>query len=433
MKIIEKRLAEITPYEKNPRRNDQAVKYVAESIKKFNFQQPIVIDKNNIIVAGHTRYKAAKKLGLKTVPCIIADDLTDQQIKAYRLADNKVAEKAEWDFDLLDQELAGIFEFDMLDFGFEEDTEEEPEVVEDDYDAEPPAFAKAKLGDIYQLGRHRLMCWDATVPNDLYALMDGKRADLIMTDPPYNVNYTEKISADIDGETAYKNENRKNSQILNDHMSDGDFYQFLLDTFRAAELVTRAGGALYVWHSEFERANFTQAVKDAGFKVSQTIIWVKNSLNLTRQDYQWLHEPCLYGWKEGAGHYFIDDRKQTTVIEDKAIDINKLSKEEMKQLLKEIYSDKTSTTVVHEDKPLRSDLHPTMKPLKLLERLIKNSSKQNDIVLDSFGGSGSTLMVCEQLNRTCYMMELDPKYVDVIIDRWETFTEEKAKKIKGGR
>lgn len=431
MEIIEKKLTELIPYEKNPRRNDDAVKYVAESIKQFGFKVPIVIDTNNIIVAGHTRYKASKKLKLQTVPCIIADDLTDEQIKAYRLADNKVAEHAEWDMDLLNLELFELGNFDMGVFGFDEAEEPESEVIEDDFDGSLPSIAKSKRGDLYQLGSHRLLCGDATDTMDMMRLMDGELADLIVTDPPYNVNYTEKISADIDGETAYKNENRENSQILNDNMSDGEFYDFLYATFKAAQAVTRPGGAIYVWHAELERINFTKAVKDAGFKVSQTIIWVKQSLNLTRQDYQWIHEPCLYGWKEGAGHYFIDDRKQTTVIEDKALEISKLSKDEMRAILKEIFSDKTSTSIIHEDKPHQSDLHPTMKPLKLLERLVKNSSRQGELVLDSFGGSGSTLMTCEQLNRRCNMMELDPKYVDVIIERWENFTGKKAKKIKG--
>lgn len=431
MQIIEKNIKELIPYEKNPRRNNEAVKYVAESIKSFGFKVPIVIDTHNVIVAGHTRYKASKKLKLETVPCIIADDLTDQQIKAYRLADNKVAEHAEWDFDLLNGELTGLLDIDMSAFGFGDEEEPESDVTEDDdFEAVLPEVPRSKVGDLYQLGAHRLLCGDSTNPMDMMRLMDGQLADLIVTDPPYNVNYTEKVEADIDGKTAYKNDTRESSQILNDNMGDREFYAFLLDTFSTAEAVTRPGGVIYVWHSEFERANFTQAVKDAGFKVSQTIIWVKQSLNLTRQDYQWIHEPCLYGWKEGAGHYFIDDRKQTTVIEDKALEINKLSKDEMRALLKEIYSDKTSTSVIHEDKPHKADLHPTMKPLKLLERLIKNSSKQGELVLDSFGGSGSTLMTCEQLNRRCAMMELDPHYVDVIIDRWESFTGKKAKKIK---
>lgn len=434
MNIVDKRIEDLIPYEKNPRRNDKAVKYVAESIKQFGFKVPIVIDKDNVIVAGHTRYKASKKLGLKTVPCIVADDLTEQQIKAYRLADNKVAEKAEWDFELLEQELADLFDFNMMDLGFDdEDQDQEPEVVEDEFDIAPPSVAKAKLGEVYQLGRHRLMCGDSTNPDHVAKLMEDKQADLIVTDPPYNVNYERKINTLVSGDSAFKNIRRGDNQILNDNMDSDKFYTFLFDMYSLAYKHIKTGGVIYVFHSDIERVNFQSAFQDAGFKLSQTIIWVKNTFNLSRNDYHWQHEPCLYGWKEGKAHYFVDDRKQNTVIEDKGIDINKLSKDEMKQLLKAIYSDDISTTVIHEDKPQRSDLHPTMKPLKLLERLVKNSSLQNEIVWDPFGGSGSTLMTCEQLNRTCYSMEFDPKYVDVIIQRWETFTEQKAVKLKGAK
>lgn len=249
MQIIEKNIKDLIPYEKNPRRNDEAVKYVAASIKQFGFKVPIVIDTNNVIVAGHTRYKASKKLKLETVPCIIADDLTDQQIKAYRLADNKVAEHAEWDFDLLNGELTGILDIDMSAFGFDEEEPESEVTEDDDFEAVLPDAPRSKVGDLYQLGAHRLLCGDSTNPMDMMRLMDGQLADLIVTDPPYNVNYTEKVEADIDGKTAYKNETRQSSQILNDSMGDREFYQFLLDTFRTAEAVTKPGGVVYVWHS----------------------------------------------------------------------------------------------------------------------------------------------------------------------------------------
>lgn len=188
------------------------------------------------------------------------------------------------------------------------------------------------------------------------------------------------------------------------------------------------GGAFYVFHADREGLNFRKALKDVGLQVRQTLIWVKNTLVPGRQDYQWKHEPCLYGWKDGAGHYFIDDRTETTVIEDK-IDLKKLKKEEMLKLLEEIYSDKVSTTIIHEDKPLRNDLHPTMKPIKLCAKLIKNSSKPKQIIFDGFGGSGSTMIACEQTDRICYSMELDPKYIDVQIKRWEDFTGKKAIKL----
>ena len=414
--IIIKGIDEISPYEKNPRRNDEAVKFVAASIERFGFKQPIVIDKDGIIVAGHTRYKAAKKLKLKAVPCIVADDLTDEEIKAYRLADNKVAEKSEWDYDLLPDELQGIG-MDMTVFGFEEEEqpEEELEAEEDGYDEEIPEEPKTKPGDIYKLGNHILMCGDSTSSKDVEKLMNGESADLVVTDPPYNV--------------AVKNS--KGMTIENDDMDSGQFGEFLTACFGNLERSLKPGGAFYVWHGSSEHINFEKSLNNAGLKVREQLIWNKNNFILGRQDYHWKHEPCMYGWKDGASHYFIDDRTQSTVFEDKGIDIKKLKKEEMIKLLEEILSDKISTTVINEDKPAANDLHPTMKPIKLIARLIKNSSKQNEIVLDLFGGSGSTLITCEQLNRRCRMMEYDPRYADVIVDRWEAFTGEKAVLIKG--
>lgn len=432
MNITYKKLSEITPYEKNPRRNDEAVEAVAESIKQFGFKVPLVIDKDGIIVTGHTRYKAAQKLGLKSIPCIVADDLNEAQIKAYRLADNKVAEIAEWDEDLLWQELQELADMNMaMDvFGFDEfDVEEDDvEAEEDFYEPELPTQPRAKKGDIYQLGEHRLMCGDCTDENDVDELLDGAEMDLCVTDPPYNVDYGSKVEM-LGGHTS---ESRDTSHILNDHMDNQGFYHFLNDFYTQMLRSLKAGGAFYIWHAETEGANFRIALEDAGGKVRQTLIWVKPHFVMSRQDYHWRHEPCLYGWKDGAAHYFIDDRRQSTVFEDK-VDIDNMNKEEMKNLLKEIFEeDKVSTTILNEAKPTVNDLHPTMKPIKLIARLIKNSSKKNERVIDFFGGSGSTLIAAEQLGRKCYMMELDPKYVDVIIDRWETLTGEKAKLIKQG-
>lgn len=233
---------------------------------------------------------------------------------------------------------------------------------------------------------------------------------MLLTDPPYNVNY--------EGSTGMK--------IKNDNMADADFQRFLVDAFDTANENMREGAAFYIWHADSEGYNFREACCTAGWTIRQCLIWNKNALVMGRQDYQWKHEPCLYGWKDGAGHYFIDSRKETTVIEDQKPNIKKMKKEEMAKLLEEIFSDKVSTTIINEDKPLVNDMHPTMKPIKLMARLIKNSSQKEETVLDIFGGSGSTLIACEQLDRTCCMMEYDPKYVDVIIDRWEQFTGEKA-------
>lgn len=381
MDIINIALKDLKPYENNPRKNDDAVKYVAESIKEFGFKVPIVIDKNNVIVAGHTRYKAAKKLKMSEVPCIIADDLTDEQIKAFRLADNKVAEKAEWDFDLLNAELDDIIDLDMELFGFEDALQDDAEeAVEDEFEVELPAEPKSKLGDIYQLGNNRLMCGDSTVLEDVEKLMGGEQADMLLTDPPYNVNYEGKTKDKL--------------KIKNDKMDNDNFRQFLTDAFSNADMVMKPGAVFYIWHADSEGYNFRGACFDAGWTVRQCLIWNKNSMVMGRQDYQWKHEPCLYGWKEGAGHLWASDRKQTTVI--------------------------------NFDKPTRNDMHPTMKPIPLFDYQIKNNTKGGDVVLDLFGGSGTTIMACEQNGRRGYSMEYDPRYVDVIVDRWEKFTGAKA-------
>lgn len=428
MQILEKRLDEIKPYERNPRKNDEAVKYVAASIKEFGFKVPLVIDGDGVIVCGHTRYKAAQELGLPTVPCIMADDLTPEQIKAFRLADNKTAEIATWDDELLSGELADILDIDMGDFGFglDDEEEEEPEVTDDNYNVAAPEEPKAKRGDIYQLGDHRLMCGDATDADDVITLMDGIQADLLLTDPPYNVDYGHKQAS----LNRYDNGNRNTSDITNDKMTDKDFLEFLECAFTNGKEAIKAGAAFYIWHAAGrDGLLFRQALDEVGLQVHQTLVWNKNRFVLGLSDYHYKHEPCLYGWKDGATHYFTDSRTEVTVFEDKLPDVDKMKKPELVELLKQIYADRTNTTVIKEDKPARSDLHPTMKPLPLMGRLIKNSSRQGEVVLDLFGGSGSTLMACEQLNRKCYTMELDPKYVDVIIDRWQEFTGKEAVKV----
>ena len=419
MNIIQKTLNELIPYDNNPRNNDEAVDYVAESIKEFGFKVPIIIDKNNVIVAGHTRYKASKKLGINEVPCLVADDLTEEQVKAFRLADNRVGEIATWDFDKLEIELATLDNMELFGFddvftdGEREDVTAAVETEEDNYNVELPEEPKAKLGNVYQLGEHRLMCGDATSENDLNVLCGDKEVDLVLTDPPYNVNY--------EGGTGLT--------IANDNLPDEKFKAFLTDAFKNMNKHLKPGGAFYIWHADSEGYNFREACKKADWKVRQCLVWVKSSIVLGRQDYQWKHEPCLYGWKDGASHSWYGDRKQRTEIS--AFDIFELrykTREELLEFIEEQWCDTEDceTTVICEDKPNKNGEHPTMKPIKLLTRQIVNSSKEHDIVLDVFGGSGSTLMTCEQLNRTCYTMELDPKYVDVIINRWEQYTGKKA-------
>lgn len=432
MQIIELSIDEIQPYKNNPRNNDGAVKAVAESIKEFGFKVPIIIDVNNEIVAGHTRMRAAQLLGLDIVPVIRADDLTEEQVRAFRLADNKTAELADWDIEKLNTELAMLSEFDMAAFGFDELGESIADIKESDDDvdeiAENIEEPTTKLGEIYQLGNHRLVCGDSTSKEVLDRLMDGEQADLLLTDPPYNV----ALGWHMRPSEAKQLHRRTDGLVIDNDSweSDEDFIKFLEKAFTNAMAHTKAGGAFYIWYADNQGLNFRLAAKNAGLEIRQNLVWVKNTIVLGRQDYQWQHEPCLYGWKDGAAHYFTDSRTESTVIEDK-ININKLSKEEMKSLLKELLSDKQSTTVIHEDKPSKSVEHPTMKPLKLLARQIRNSTKRGEIVLDTFGGSGSTLLACEQLGRTCYTVELDPKYCDVIIQRWENATGNKAVRISG--
>jgi site-specific DNA-methyltransferase (adenine-specific) len=428
------KIEKLKPYENNARtHSEEQVEKISQSIKEFGFINPVLIDSNFGIIAGHGRVLGAKKLGMEEVPCLFVEDLTDEQKRAYILADNKLALDAGWDDEILRQEIKALadLDFDVSLTGFElEDfdfNQTDIEFEEDDYDVEEklPEIPKAKYGDIYQLGNHRIMCGDSTSQNDIDKLLDGAVMDLCVTDPPYNVNYGSI------NESGYGKERDNGNKILNDNMDDESFYLFLNAFYTQMMRALKPGGAYYIFHADTEGYNFRKALMDAGGQVKQNLIWVKNALVLGRQDYQWKHEPCLYGWKEGAGHYFINDRTQTTVFEDKA-DLDKLSKEELKDMIKEIIEDKTPTTIIHEDKPLKNDVHPTMKPIKLISRLVRNSSKPGENVIDFFGGSGSTLISCEHLGRNCYSIELDPKYVDVIIDRWETLTGKTAVKIVEG-
>lgn len=388
MKIQEKSVTELIPYAKNSRtHSDAQVAQIAASIKEFGWTNPILVDGDNGIIAGHGRLMAARKLGYDKVPVIELKDMTETQKRAYVIADNQLAMNSGWDTSLLTLELTDLQEegFDLELLGF--DPKElnallEPEVSEGltDEDAIPdvPDEPKTKPGDIYELGNHRLMCGDSCNIEAVEALTDGL-VDILVTDPPYNVAY----------------EGSNGLKIQNDDMSDEKFRQFLADAFIAASAVMKPGAVFYIWHADIEGFNFRGACRDAGFQVRQCLIWNKDSLVMGRQDYHWKHEPCLYGWKDGAAHLWSADRKQSTIIECK--------------------------------KPKRNDIHPTMKPVELMEYQILNNTKGMDIVLDLFGGSGSTMIACEKLGRKSRLMELDPKYCDVIVKRWEEFTGGKAK------
>lgn len=408
MQITNKKISDLKEYENNPRDNTQAVEAVANSIKEFGFKVPIIVDNQNIIIAGHTRYKAAISLGLTEVPCIVASDLTPEQVKAFRLADNKVGEIATWNLDMLKKELEGIDGLDMSLFGFEEELPVD-EVYEDDFDpnehiTETPF---SLYGDLYILGNHRLQCGDSTKLEDIKRLVENNEIDLVLTDPPYNVD----VGAKGDG-----NEQFDNRRIKNDNMSSEDFLEFLVKVFKNMREVMKPGGSYYVCHGSSSLVEFDKALQLNNLKPRQQLIWNKNTLVLGRQDYQWRHECIYYGWKEGKGHYFTDDRTLTTVIDAPSLDFKAMKKDELVQRLEDIYSLKNS--VLNHDKPIKNDLHPTMKPISLLADMLNNSSKPNDKVLDPFGGSGSTLIACDELKRNAYLNELDENYVDVIVKRY---------------
>ena len=405
MEVKSLKLDSITPYGKNAKKHDKRqINNVAESIKQYGFVQPIVVDRDGVIVIGHCRALAAKKLGMEEVPCVCVDDLTPEQVNALRLVDNK-SNESDWDFDLLADELPGL-DLSAFDFDWGLCDELNGSVVEDDYDPVLPAEPKSKLGDVYKLGDHRLMCGDSTSLTDVQRLVGEAQIDLLITDPPYNV----ALGMDETPEEAKKRNRRTDGKtVANDKMEDTEFRQFLTDAFSNAAMVMKPGAPFYIWHADSEGYNFRGACKDAMLRVRQCLIWVKNSLVMGRQDFRWKHEPCLYGeseieedehepclygWTKGHKHYFFKNRRQTTVL--------------------------------NFDKPVKSAEHPTMKPIKLFDYQMQCSSKPGENVLDLFAGSGTTIMAAEQNGRHAYCMEFDPKYADVIIDRWEKFTGEKA-------
>ena len=326
MNIRDIRTCDLKPYENNPRLNEDAVDLVAASIDEFGFKQPIVVDKDLIIIAGHTRWKAAQKLGLETVPCIQADDLTPAQVKAYRLADNKVAEAAQWDLDALQFELEELdnMDFDMEPFGFETETFDEQIAEDDNFEAELPTAPMTRSGQLWLLGKHRLMVGDSTKRQDVEKLCSDATVDMIVTDPPYNIDYT--------GGT------KDAMKIENDNWGDDEgFIEFLKAAFENMRDQLKAGGSFYIWYASTQSKNFLEAAERAGLNIRQTLIWNKNTFSLGRQDYQWKHEPCLYGWKDGAAHYFVNTRNLATVIEDaENQDIDDMKKDELKKLLKSI-------------------------------------------------------------------------------------------------
>lgn len=374
---------DIVPYDNNPRKNDEAVKDVIESIKQCENLDPIEVDEDNVILSGHTRLKALEELDFQETECIRYTGLTKAQKKKYRLLANKTGEKALWDFEKLAEELQDL-DFEGYDFGFELDFgEEEQEVVEDDFNMDEelkkPVFSKT--GDLWIMGKHRLLCGDSCKTEDVERLMDGQKADMVFTDPPWNVNYGSQTN----------HPSWKSRSIENDHMSTEDFKKFMESVFGQMNRASKDGAMTYVVMSAQEWGNLMLALKDNDYHWSSTIIWKKDTLVLSRKDYHTQYEPIWYGWKEGTRLHPLKDRKQSDVC-----DI---------------------------DRPKRSDEHPTMKPIALVARAIQNSSDQGNVILDLFGGSGTTMLAAEQTGRQSMLMELDPKYVDVIVNRYREYCE----------
>lgn len=400
LKIEYVSIGDLKPYERNAKLHPkEQVEQIKNSIKEFGFNDPVAVWRESEIIEGHGRLLAARELGLTEIPIIRLDSLTDQQRKAYMLAHNKLTMNSDFDMKILAEEIENILDFDMSNFGFDVMFDED-EVVEDDYTPEVPEEPKAKLGDIYQLGRHRLMCGDSTSQSDVQLLLNGELMDMVLTDPPYNVNYKGTAGT-----------------IINDNMKSSEFRQFLKKAFINIRTSLKNGCSFHIWYADSEGYNFRGACSDAGLTVRQQLIWVKNSATIGRQDFQHQYEsvlsglsldesaqelqegfsPCLYGWKDGAAHKWYKKRKERDVM--------------------------------FFDKPRASKEHPTMKPILLFDYEMQCNTKSGDSVLDLFGGSGTLIMAAEQNKRTAYVMEYDPKFVDVIIDRWEKFTGQKAVKL----
>ena len=372
-------IQKLVPYINNARTHSpEQINKLRASLREFGFINPVIIDRDFNVIAGHGRILAAKKEGIREVPCVFADHLTEAQKKAYIIADNRMAMDAGWDEELLRVEIEALqgMDFDPLLTGFDEKElaalfDDGAEAKDDDFDVdeelEKPVFSKT--GDVWTLGRHRLVCGDSTKAETYEVLMQGKKANLVVADPPYNVNYEGSAG-----------------KIKNDNMAAEKFYQFLLDAFTNMEKVMAEDASIYVFHADTEGLNFRRAFMDAGFYLSGCCIWEKPSLVLGRSPYQWQHEPVLYGWKKNGKHQWYSDRKQTTIWEF--------------------------------EKPRKNADHPTMKPIPLLAYPITNSSMSNTLILDPFGGSGSTLIACEQTDRSCCTIELDEKYCDVIVKRY---------------
>ena len=427
IKIVD--ISELNPAAYNPRKDlqpgDDEYEKLSKSIETFGCVEPVVWNRRTgNVVGGHQRLKILAANGTQKIECSVVD-LPIEQEKALNIALNKIS--GAWDEEKLSQvfeELQNI-DFDLSLTGF--DFSEINSVIDkfnfsqnDDFDVESAIdeiqTPITKIGDIWELGTHRLICGDSRNEATLEKLMNGEMADLFLTDPPYNVDYCQQVNG---------------KKIENDNLPNSEFAQFMAESFSAADGHLKPGGAFYIWHADTMRRIIQDACNSVGWQIRQCLIWNKNNHVLGRQDYQWKHEPCLYGWKDGAAHYFADTHAERTVIDDDMPDINKMTKQQLKDLVKSFLSPSCETTVINADKPLRSDEHPTMKPVPLFGRLIRNSSRVGEIVLDLFGGSGTTIIAAEQLGRVARLVEIDPIYCDVIVKRYSALKPEETIKLNG--
>ncbi|UQZ90681.1 DNA methyltransferase [Deltaproteobacteria bacterium Smac51] len=424
----------LVPYINNPRKNDHAVERMAAVIREFGFRMPVMARSDGELVDGHLRLKAAIAMRRTEVPVLLADDLTPEQVRAFRLVANRSATWADWDEDLLAKEIAALMlsGYDITFTGFDQSELDrlikDAAASESDPDAVPdvPENPIVSQGELWLLGRHRVLCGDALNSVHMGHLLNGKSAAMVWTDPPYNVAYEGKAGT-----------------IMNDKMFESSFEDFLLTAFIRMREALRTGGAIYVAHSEAGNGlAFRQAFSRAGLRFASCLIWKKNQSVMGRGDYHWQHEPILYGWKPGSAHKWYGNRKRKTIQEYSLPGLVQGDDGSWQVLVdgklyhltgQDLHLEEMATTVIEAPKPQRSDKHPTTKPVALIESMVSNSSPSGGLVLDPFGGSGSTLIACEQLGRNCYTMDYDPKYVQVIIERWQEFTGQQALRESDGR
>jgi DNA modification methylase len=423
----------LVPFVRNPRMHpDWQIAQIAASIMEFGFVNPILVGADGVLIAGHGRLLAAQRLGLPQVPVIVLGHLSEVQRRALVVADNQIAENAAWDGELLRSILEELreegYDLDVVGFSDDELAELLGDLGDDDsriappgdpdFVPEPPPEPVTRPGDLWILGEHRMLCGDATRPADLQRLTDGRFCDAMWTDPPYNVAYEGKAG-----------------RIANDDLSATDFARFLVSAFSAAATVLNPGAAVYVAHADTEGLAFRRAFRDAGFKLSGCLVWVKPSLVLGRSDYQWRHEPILYGWKPGAAHRWFGGRAKTTVFDQPGAPVRVMPDGTVQvdvggQVIvisgRDLKVEAHEGSVIRAEKPARNAEHPTMKPVGLILEMLENSTRRGDVVLDPFGGSGSTLIACHRSGRSARLTELEPRYGDVIVERWQTFTGQRA-------